>query len=273
MKKPVYCFIDDSEFEINLMRTVIAPHEPGVDFVCCQTFKECNELLSECGIYPALFILDLYGSPELPDEKDIPGFEALKERTVGFRSIDDVYKGLDEHSGPAKVQEFLKRLFSIVHDWRTFHSDVFGEMGHTTEYGKNNFRQVRRFYPLAPAVFYTRKSTIEDAIDLFRLDIDGLALKPTGQGGEDIRTVTETMAENLLTQWRTILKKRLGNTLVDGVFRCQEAKPDFPAGIEDMRKLAELLPKDDELFTGQFRETAEACINFWEKRNMNGKRI
>jgi len=207
MQNPVYCFIDDSPFEISLMRDVIAPHAPGVDFICCGTFAECDTLLQECGVYPALFILDLYGSRGTPGEEKIPAYASLKSRTENFMTLEAVYDGLDRLEGNARVQEFMKRLFAVVCDWRSLHAEVFRSMGHDREYGKKNFALAKQRYPLAARVFYTRKSTIEDAIDLFPLGIDGIFLKPTGAGGRNITAVTEEQCGGLLGQWREVVRR------------------------------------------------------------------
>ena len=61
MDKPVYCFIDDSPFELKLFKDVIETRYPDINFIYANTYDECHRQLEELSLYPSLFILDLYG--------------------------------------------------------------------------------------------------------------------------------------------------------------------------------------------------------------------
>jgi len=56
---PVICFIDDSEFEHDLVQYEIAPSAPDLEFVQAYAFDEAKDLLA--AKIPSLFLLDLWG--------------------------------------------------------------------------------------------------------------------------------------------------------------------------------------------------------------------
>ena len=78
MKKPVYCFIDDSPFELKLFKDVIESRFPGIHFVYAGTFTECENQLISLKLFPSLFILDLYGREGLQENVCIPQKELLE---------------------------------------------------------------------------------------------------------------------------------------------------------------------------------------------------
>ncbi len=57
--KDIICFIDDSPFEHELVKNIIAPAAPDIEFVQAYTFEEMRVLLD--GRSPSLFLLDLWG--------------------------------------------------------------------------------------------------------------------------------------------------------------------------------------------------------------------
>lgn len=58
--RPIYCFIDDSSFEIALFQDLFPKEIPGIEFVCASSFHGCKMILEKRSVYPSLFILDLY---------------------------------------------------------------------------------------------------------------------------------------------------------------------------------------------------------------------
>jgi DNA-binding NarL/FixJ family response regulator len=66
--------------------------------------------------------------------------------------------------------------------------------GQNRKYGLSNLAQARAHYPGAPAVFYTRKSLINDAVALFKAGADGLFIKPTGKNDDETRRLTRENA-------------------------------------------------------------------------------
>ncbi len=200
--KPVICFIDDSRFEHDLVRYEIAPSAPDLEFVQTYTFAEAKDLLT--AKTPSLFLLDLWGQDEDVVDPYLTPMDELKKKTAAFPTIDQIYGGLDSFQGDIN-NEFLKRLFAIVDCWRKLFEDVCNRTGQNSRYGLFNLRQTRLHYPQVPAVFYTRKSLINDAATMFKAGADGLFIKPTGYNDDETRRLTREYAPRLLSDLRKIM--------------------------------------------------------------------
>ena len=201
--KPVICFIDDSGFEHDLVKYEIAPSAPDLEFVQAYTFDEAKDLLA--AKIPSLFLLDLWGQDKDVVEPYLTPLEELKRKTADFPTMDQVYGGLDNFQGDIN-NEFLKRLFAIVNCWRKLFEDACDRIGQNRKYGLFNLRQARLYYPQIPAVFYTRKSLINDAVAMFKAGADGLFVKPTGHNDDDTRRLTRAYAPRLLSDLRKIMR-------------------------------------------------------------------
>jgi len=196
-KRPIICFIDDSDFEHALVREEIAPRGPRFEFVQTKTFKEACESLG--GRTPALFLLDLWGQDPAVASPSITPKHEVEHKAAGFPSLDHVYGGLEDFSGDVH-NEYLKRFFTIVDCWRHLFEEVCARVGQNRKYGLYNLEQARKRYPGVPAVFYTRKSLINDAVALFKAGADGLFIKPTGSTDEETRSLTRAFAPALLQE-------------------------------------------------------------------------
>jgi len=202
--KSVICFIDDSGFEHDLVQYEIAPSAPDLEFVQAYTFDEAKDLLA--AKIPSLFLLDLWGQDKDVVEPYLTPMEELKRNAADFPTMDQVYGGLDSFQGDIN-NEFLKRLFAIVDCWRKLFEDACDRIGQNRKYGLFNLRQVRLYYPQIPAVFYTRKSLINDAVAMFKAGADGLFIKPTGPNDDDTRRLTREYAPLLLSDLRKIMRQ------------------------------------------------------------------
>jgi DNA-binding NarL/FixJ family response regulator len=201
MMKPIICFIDDSRFEHDLVLNEIALSAPELEFVQAYTFEEARKKLGAEA--PALFLLDLWGKDEDVRDPHISPKEDLKMKITNFPSLDDVYKGLDDFKGDV-ANEYLKRFFTLVDGWRTLFEGVCDRIGQNRKYGLWNLRQVRENYPGIPAVFYTRKSLINDAVAMFKAGADGLFIKPTGSNDAETRRLTREYAPQLIEELKKI---------------------------------------------------------------------
>lgn len=229
--KPVICFIDDSAFEHDLVRNQIAPCAPGLDFVQAVTFDEARALLGPRT--PVLFLLDLWGQDPAVDEPYLTPRAELEERIARFRTLEEVYQGIEDFEGD-RSNEYLKRLFTIVDSWRSLFETVCERIGQNRNYGLANLRRARADYPGVPAVFYTRKSLINDAVAMFRAEADGLFIKPTGKDDDDTRALTRQYAPRLLHGISLIVDRLLP--------RIRDAKsPDQRASGTDREDRAALL--------------------------------
>ncbi len=199
---PIICFIDDSGFEHDMVRDEIAPQAEGVTFVQAYTFEEAEQRLSSQK--PALFLLDLWGQDPEVHEPVITPKEALKKTAASIPDLDSVFRGLDTFPGD-RNNEYLKRLFRIVDGWRELFESACAGVGQNRKYGLTNLALASKRYPGVPAVFYTRKSLISDAVAMFRAGCDGLFIKPTGQDDEETRRMTRAYAPELLEELGRIM--------------------------------------------------------------------
>ncbi|MCF8062203.1 MAG: hypothetical protein K9M82_06785 [Deltaproteobacteria bacterium] len=205
--KPVICFIDDSDFEHDLVRREIAPQAEEDSFVQAYTFEEAEERLDST--VPSLFLLDLWGQdPDVPEPVITPQ-ESLVKRAASIPDLDSVYQGLDTFPGD-RHNEYLKRLFRIVDGWRNLFEAACAGVGQNRRYGIRNLASARERYPGVPAVFYTRKSLISDAVAMFRAGCDGLFIKPTGLDDEETRRLTRAYAPELLEALHRLMASRPG---------------------------------------------------------------
>ncbi|EFK10516.1 conserved hypothetical protein [delta proteobacterium NaphS2] len=198
----IICFIDDSGFEHALVQDEIAVCDPHFEFVQAYTFSEARSLLKN--VSPALFLLDLWGQDETVTNPQITPQEDVLEKISGFPALADVYADLSDFKGDVG-NEYLKRFFAIVDSWRNLFESVCAKVGQNRKYGLSNLAHVRAFYPGVPAVFYTRKSLINDAVALFEAGADGLFIKPTGKNDDETRRLTRENAPLLLKKIERII--------------------------------------------------------------------
>jgi DNA-binding NarL/FixJ family response regulator len=214
--RPIICFIDDSRFEQDLVQKEIASSAPELEFVQTYTFEEARDKLSTRA--PALFLLDLWGKDEDVRHPHISPKEDLETKISSFPSLDDVYKDLDDFTGDV-ANEYLKRLFTIVDNWRRLFEEVCDRIGQNRKYGLWNLRQVRNNYPGVPAVFYTRKSLINDAVAMFRAGADSLFIKPTGSNDTETRRLTREYAPRLIEELKKIIDSKKSSHKTSSIFQ------------------------------------------------------
>jgi len=203
--KSIICFIDDSNFEHDLVRNEIAPYAGDLEFIQAYTFEEARDKLD--AKIPALFLLDLWGKDEAVLEPYLFAKEELENRISRFPTLNQVYEGLDVFEGDV-TNEFLKRFFSIIDNWRSLFEDVCARAGQNRKYGLANLRQARTHYPGVSSVFYTRKSLITDAVAMFRALADGLFIKPTGPDDSETRRLTREYAPRLAVELKQIINSK-----------------------------------------------------------------
>ncbi|MFC1820869.1 hypothetical protein ACFLZG_07300, partial [Thermodesulfobacteriota bacterium] len=145
----IICFIDDSDFEHDLVQNEIAPLAPVFDFIQAYTFHEARDKLEEK--IPVLFLLDLWGQDTDVNSPHLTPREELENTISRFKTLDHVYDGLEDYQGD-KANEYLKRLFTLVDGWRTMFERVCDRLGQNRKYGLENLIQVRTCYPAVPVV-------------------------------------------------------------------------------------------------------------------------
>jgi hypothetical protein len=228
----IVCFIDDSDFEHDLVRNHIAPAAPELSFVQAYTFEEAKERLGD--EIPVLFLLDLWGQdPSVAHPVMTPKAE-IEKRVSQFKTLHDVYEGLESFSGDP-TNEYLKRFFTLVDSWRNLFEEVCGRIGQNRKYGLANLRQVRSHFPGVPAVFYTRKSLISDAVALFRAEADGLFIKPTGEDDRDTQRLTTQWASPLIEELALIVDRFVADLERHHAFYAAQGAQEVKALIRGWR--------------------------------------
>lgn len=198
----IICFIDDSDFEHDLVKNEIAASDRSIQFIQAYTFDEAKTALGDR--IPGLFLLDLWGQdPEIQNPSITPKKE-LEELASGFNTLDSVFEGLDNFPGD-RTNEYLKRFFSIVDSWRSLFESACSRIGQNNKYGIENIKKVRTLYPGIPAVFYTRKSLINDAVAMIKAGTEGLFIKPTGKNDAETRKLTNDFAPELILSLKKIM--------------------------------------------------------------------
>jgi hypothetical protein len=204
----IICFIDDSGFEHDLVMNEIAPSQKNLKFVQAYSFDEAIKVLN--GRIPGLFLLDLWGQDIEVTAPSITPREELERMASGFNTLDYVYYNLDTFSGD-KANEYLKRLFSIVDSWRSLFIDACAKIGQNNKFGLYNLTRAREEYPGVPAVFYTRKALINDAVSMIKAGTNGLFIKPTGKNDPETRALTRQFAPELIDSLIKIIKANIAN--------------------------------------------------------------
>jgi DNA-binding NarL/FixJ family response regulator len=226
----IICFIDDSDFEHDLVHNMIAPSAPEITFLQAYTFKEAADILGEN--LPGLFLLDLWGQDKDIKKPYLTPKEELEKMVSGFNSLEQVYEGL-EKCQERKTNEYLKRIFTIVDSWRSLFETVCDRIGQNRKYGLANLQDVRRYYPGVPAVFYTRKSLINDAVAMMEAGADGLFIKPTGREDSETRQVTKEYAPKLIEKLLGIVDLKIQNLSVYKDYYWTE-RTGKPVDVEDV---------------------------------------
>ncbi|MGD8561649.1 MAG: hypothetical protein PVG03_03910, partial [Desulfarculaceae bacterium] len=105
---PVFCFIDDAQFELDNFRQNAVPAFKRADFVYAATFAQAQKELA--GRRPLCFLLDLYGSDPLKKDPAPPSSpEALSSCLGQGLDLTQLYQDLGQ-AGPEAGNVFLRRL-------------------------------------------------------------------------------------------------------------------------------------------------------------------
>ncbi len=205
---PIFCFIDDSQFELDVFTGHIVPAATDIEFILGSTYTQVREQLGER--HPCLFLLDLYGQDDRVVPAGIPAQKDLEAETALFMTLDDVYKDLEQFAGD-KQNEYLKRLFHVADSWRRLFYRASRKVGQNIKYGLSNLESAWQDFPAAATVAYTRKSMIMDAVEIMDAGIDGLHLKPDGTSDEGIRRATTEAAPTLIDSWSDLVTQKFIN--------------------------------------------------------------
>jgi len=204
--KPLFCFIDDAEFELENFRQFAAPAFERVEFVYAKTFEEARHNLK--GRLPLCFLLDLYGTDTRVIAPQVPDKVELAASLGNPPTLDKVYEGLSGQ-GTELGNLFLRRLYAQVDCWQRTFLLAAGFLGQGLNYGLANLEAVRATFPWAAAVGYSRKSLYADAVRACLAEMDGLLQKPQGGNEGEIAEATRLAAPALAQAAYRAVDRRL----------------------------------------------------------------
>lgn len=220
--KPLFCFIDDADFELENFRRFAAPAFAGVEMVYAKTFAEAQQNLD--GRIPLCFLLDLYGtdprvvSPQVPKQDELASFLGNNQP-----ALDSVYQGL-HGQGTEMGNLFLRRLYAQVDSWQRTFLFAAGILGQGLGFGLGNLQAVRAAFPWAAAVGYTRKSLFADAVNACQAGIDGLMQKPQGRSDDEIADATMAAGPELARATRQAVDRRLAHQVMPIALRLTQGQ-------------------------------------------------
>lgn len=195
--KPVFCFIDDAQFELDNFEQNAAKAFKGVDFIFATTFERAQAQLGQR--LPLCFLLDIYGSDPQMNDPHLPEAGSLAGALEQAPSQGELFRGM-ESGGSCSPEEgnlFLRRLYGRVEDWQSAFQNACQSLGQDSAYGLNNLAQARTHYPWAAALGYSRKALYEDAVAMTLAGADGLLRKPQGADEAAIAEATKRAAPEL----------------------------------------------------------------------------
>lgn len=198
MKKRV-CFIDDSDFELELFG---ATFSGTFELVTGHSLKECQRGIDEkWGSPPDLFVLDLYFPHEVPDPNLLTALKASPPAIVP--------DGGDVVLATQNYMALEKRLMNLLR-----------ALGQTPQGGLNLAQSIREstMFNGVPMVFYSRNPTAEDYVRCMQEErVLGLIPKPTGDTRDQTIAQTKLLSDALsdkfsraMTQAASVEKKTLG---------------------------------------------------------------
>ena len=207
----LFCFIDDAVFELDMFRENAAQGFADTEFVYAQTFDEARRKIGSRE--PACFLLDLYGAN--PDIKPrLPELEELAGELSGRVDLTELFSGAADSGEGANL--FLRKLHVLVAERQDAFRFAAGCLGQSSAYGLGNLTKVRKTYPLAAALAYSRKALYQDASLFTTAGGDGVLQKPQGLDGGSIALATRNQAPDLAKACRQAIRARLAILCVLG---------------------------------------------------------
>ncbi|MFH1033123.1 MAG: hypothetical protein V1806_01330 [Pseudomonadota bacterium] len=228
--QPLFCFIDDAQFELDNFAQNAAPAFGRARFVYARTFLEARQLLA--GRTPLCFLLDIYGGdPDLRNPR-VLDLARLRSALGPEMPLETLYQGLDE-AGDEAGNLYLRRLYGRVEGWQRAFLEAAAALGQGRAYGLHNLHEARRHYPLAACLGYSRKALFADAVAMCRAGAEGVLQKPQGAYDQAIARATREAAPSLAaTAYATVDQRlaRLGGELAARLAGVGQA-PELVAGL------------------------------------------
>lgn len=203
--RPLYCFIDDAEFELaNFRDHAAAAFAPG-EFIYAQSFEQARGLIADRPVLA--FLLDIYGAdPNAPDPQ-LPTGQDLAQALGPPFDLASLHQGLGDDPDPHNA--FLRRLYGQVELWQGAFLLAADALGQGRAYGLANLAAARREYPWAAALGYSRKALYADAQAMSLAGADGVLQKPQGVDEGAIASASEQGGPELARAMGRAVNRRL----------------------------------------------------------------
>lgn len=207
--KPVFCFIDDAQFELDNFSANAAPAFEDVDFVYASTFEQAQSRLND--LLPVCFLLDIYGADPDLKEAGLPPAESFNQVLEHPASLSSLYGELDPKAPPSPEEgnAFLRNLYARVEAWQESFGRACQSLGQGNAYGLANLALARAQYPWAAALGFSRKALYDDAVAMMAAGADGVLRKPQGEDESAIAKATKKAAPDLARTASKAVDRRL----------------------------------------------------------------
>ncbi len=202
----IYCFIDDTDFELDNFRAHAAWAFEPVRVVYAKSVDQAQELLQKRR--PLCFLLDLYGTDPACAEPAPPPREELAAALPAPLDLEELYQGVAPGDSEAG-NRFLRRLHGQVQGWQAAFLLACRGLGQGSGYGLANLREVRRRWPWAAALSYSRKALYGEGAAFTLAGGDGVLQKPQGGDEPAIAQATRRQAPELARTCQRAVRRRL----------------------------------------------------------------
>lgn len=153
-------FIDDDKAELDAFRKIVSGH---YDYTTVHWPSKAEKLFD--GAAPDIFVSDLYLPPMSGDrsptgkDREAAGRMAreIAERFAGLYTG----KSCDDKARLRKTMDAISAAYGLLElQWKA--------LGQSPDYGIELLRKLKGLYPRVPFIFYSRKITPEDVVDVLR---------------------------------------------------------------------------------------------------------
>lgn len=201
----LFCFIDDSEFELENFQANAVKAYDRAEFVFATSFGEAAEQIGKR--IPVCFLLDIFGGD--PEAKPRLPKPAETVKMMGKPpSVERLYSNVEKPS-PKEANLLLRRIYAYVNRIQMAFSRAAGMLGQGRHYGLENLAKVRENYPWATAIGYSRKALYADAVAMSMAGADGVLQKPQGDDDDAIAMATRQMSLALARSAYEMIDRRL----------------------------------------------------------------
>ncbi|RJX33911.1 MAG: hypothetical protein C4525_08570 [Desulfarculus sp.] len=204
--RPVFCFIDDADFELDTFRENAAEAFQGVEFVYARDFADAQRKLE--GRRCLCFLLDIYGAAPGSEPGELPQAEDLAPALGQGFAVEELYQDLPGE-GSARDNQFLRRLYARVQAAQKAFTRAAIGLGQGPSFGLESLARVREHHPWAATLGYSRKALYGDAAAMCAAGAEGVLQKPQGADDEAIAQATRRAAPGLARSAFAAVNRRL----------------------------------------------------------------